>query len=294
MSFDLKKYLKERQKLVEKRLGQLVKSGRPTRLHESMRYSLLAGGKRLRPILVLAGAEACGGRSASVIDAACAIECIHTYSLIHDDLPAMDDDDLRRGRPTNHKAFDEPTAILAGDALLNIAFEIMTRKRTGKAAQRWLEATQILATASGSRGMIGGQMVDIQSEGQKTSRSTLAYIHAHKTGALLTAPLEMGAVLTGATAKKRRHLKTFGEKIGLAFQIADDILNVQGDEKKLGKKTGSDADRHKATYPALFGLEKAKSMADRELHLAMKELKSFGKKGEPLAALARFVVERDH
>ena len=293
-SFDLQKYLKAQQAVVEKRLAQLVPAAKPRRVHDAMRYSLLAGGKRLRPILTMAAARACGRPGGSVLDAACALECLHTYSLIHDDLPAMDNDDLRRGMPTNHKAFDEATAILAGDGLLTMSFEIMTQPRKGLAAQRWLEATRLLAVGGGAQGMIGGQMADIQAEGSPVSKSSLSYIHAHKTGALLAASLEIGAVLAGASAQKRRKLKDFGDKIGLAFQIADDILNVEGDEVKLGKKVGSDKAHSKATYPALYGLKKAKAMAASELAGALKIAKTFGKKGEPLSALARFVVERDY
>jgi geranylgeranyl diphosphate synthase type II len=288
MPFELSGYLKSRLSLVEAALKSCVPKAEPRRLHDAMRYSLLAGGKRLRPLLVMASAEACGASAKSVLGAACAFECLHTYSLIHDDLPAMDDDDLRRGKPTSHKAFDEATAILAGDALLTLAFELMASSR-GKAS----EALRVFAQASGSRGMVGGQMADIQAEGRRVGPAQLKAIHAGKTGALIRAAVECGAILAGAPQARRQALAAFGSHIGLAFQVADDILNVTGDAAKLGKKTGSDAGRGKATYPSLFGLEKSRKMAAAELAGALDCLRPFGKKAEPLAALARFVVERD-
>lgn len=260
-----------------------------------MRYSLLAGGKRLRPLLVIAAAEACGGTARKVLPAAAAFECLHTYSLIHDDLPAMDDDDMRRGRPTCHKAFDEATAILAGDGLLTLAFELLARNsgQAGVTPRAAVEAARVLAQAAGSAGMVAGQMADMLAEGKATKLQGLKAIHAGKTGALIRASVECGAVLAGASPLRRKALARFGTHIGLAFQVADDILNVEGDAHKLGKATGSDAKRGKATYPALLGLEGAKRLMRSEWKKAENALRIFGTKGEPLRALARFVIERD-
>jgi geranylgeranyl diphosphate synthase type II len=294
MVFSFESYLKSRLAAVEGALKRCVPAARPKRLADAMRYSLMAGGKRLRPLLVIASAEACGARASEVLGAACAFECLHTYSLIHDDLPAMDDDDLRRGRPTSHKAFDEATAILAGDALQALAFELLASSMRRAGPARALEALRVFAQASGQRGMVGGQMADIEAEGRPTTAAQLRFIHAGKTGALIGAAIECGAVLAGASALQRRALKAFGRHIGLAFQVSDDILNVVGDEAKLGKKTGSDAGRGKATYPSLFGLERSRKIARAEWARAQACLKAFGGKGEPLAALARFVIERDH
>jgi geranylgeranyl diphosphate synthase type II len=291
MPIVLKDYLASRLALVDRALSRCVPKAQPKRLHDAMRYSLLAGGKRLRPLLVIAAAEANGAKASQVLNAACAFECLHTYSLIHDDLPAMDNDDLRRGKPTNHKAFDEATAILAGDGLLTLAFELMAS--SGGAPGRATAALGAFARAAGSMGMVGGQMADILAEGKPVTAAQLKAIHAGKTGALIRAALECGAILAGAPAGRRRALAQFGSHIGLAFQVADDILNVTGDSAKLGKKTGSDAGLHKATYPALFGLEQSRSIAATELGAALACLRPFGKKAEPLAALARFVVERD-
>lgn len=294
MAFLFDQYLKSRLGSIETALRRCVPLMQPKRLADSMRYSLLAGGKRLRPLLVVAAAEACEGKVSDVLDAACALECLHTYSLIHDDLPAMDDDDLRRGRPTNHKAFDDATAILAGDALQALAFGLLARNARRAGTARAIEAIAVFAAASGQSGMVGGQMADIEAEGRNITRNQLRFIHAAKTGALITAAIECGALLAGASATQHRHLKAFGKHIGLAFQVSDDILNVVGDQAKLGKKTGSDAHRGKATYPSLYGLENSKSIAKQEWQKAQKSLKSFGKNAEPLAALARFVIERDH
>jgi geranylgeranyl diphosphate synthase, type II len=293
--FDLEAYLAGRRRLVEKALKRFLPVQEPGRLHQAMRYSLLAGGKRLRPILLLASAEACGLEAGKALPAACALESLHTYSLIHDDLPAMDNDDLRRGKPTCHKAFDEATAILAGDGLLTLAFEWMLSngRVPGIGAVRACEATVILARAAGSRGMVGGQMADILFEGRRVPPATLKYIHAHKTGDLLTASLECGAALAGARPWQRRSLKSFGSHIGLAFQIADDILNVTGDEKKMGKRGGSDAKRAKATYPAVFGLEKSRRQARKELDLALKALSLFKDEARPLRELAKYSVSRE-
>jgi geranylgeranyl diphosphate synthase type II len=292
---DFKRYYAARQARVEAALKRAVPPHKPARLKRAMDYSLLAGGKRLRPVLVIAAAEACGASAARVLPTALAFECLHTYSLIHDDLPAMDDDDLRRGRPTCHKAFDEATAILAGDALLTLAFELVARNARvrGMKPAAVVEASRILAVAAGAQGMVGGQMADIGAEERRVGLAQLKAIHAGKTGALIRGALEAGAVLAGAKPAQRRALAAYGRHIGLAFQIADDLLNVTGDQKKLGKRTGSDAGRGKSTYPALLGLQKARRFADNELKAALKALRPLGPSGEPLAALARFVIERD-
>jgi len=294
-SFHFQRYYAQRQALVEKALRRAVPAQKPARLKRAMDYSLLAGGKRLRPVLVMAAAEACGLKPERVLPAACALEALHTYSLIHDDLPAMDDDDLRRGRPTCHKAFDEATAILAGDGLLTLAFELLAgmAKAPGVAPAAAAEAVRLLAVGAGGQGMVGGQMADLLGEGKRLNLAQLKAIHAGKTGALITVSLEVGAVLAGAKAAQRTALAAYGRHIGLAFQVADDILNVEGDAAKLGKATGSDAGRDKATYPALLGLQKAKKVAQDELAAGLKALQPLGRAGEPLAALARFVVERD-
>jgi geranylgeranyl diphosphate synthase type II len=294
-AFNFQRYYAQRQALVEKALRKAVPPQEPLRLKQAMDYSLLAGGKRLRPVLVMAAAEACGAKPERVLPAACALEALHTYSLIHDDLPAMDDDDLRRGRPTCHRAFDEATAILAGDGLLTLAFELLAgnARVAGVAPARALEALQLLGVAAGGQGMVGGQMADLLGEGRRLTLGQLKAIHAGKTGALITVSLEIGAVLAGAKPVQRKALAVYGRHIGLAFQVADDILNVEGDAAKLGKATGSDADRDKSTYPALLGLQKAKKIAQDELAAGLEALRPLGKAGEPLAALARFVVERD-
>lgn len=294
-AFDFSDYYASRLALVEKALRRSVPRLKVPRLKRAMEYSLLGKAKRLRPVLVMAAAEACGAPAARVLDTACAFEALHTYSLIHDDLPAMDDDDLRRGRPTAHKAFDEATAILAGDALLTLAFELVARNAAvaGVKALDAVEASRILAHAAGGEGMVGGQMADIEAEGRRTGLAGLKAIHAGKTGALITAALECGAVLAGAPAPRRRALAAYGRHLGLAFQVADDILNVEGDPAKLGKGVGSDAEAGKATYPALLGLQNAKKIAHNELALALAALKLFGAAGEALRCLAAFVVERD-
>ena len=289
------KYYSQRQAQVERGLKACVPAVKPPRLRQAMRYSLLAGGKRLRPILLMAAAEACGGKAASVMPSACAFEALHTYSLIHDDLPAMDDDDLRRGRPTLHKAYDEATAILAGDALLTLAFELVAKNAAvkGIGAAAAVEASRILAVASGGQGMVGGQQADLLGEGRKVSLAGLKAIHAGKTGALITGACEAGAVLAKASKVQRKALRDYGRHIGLAFQVADDILNVVGEQKKLGKRTGSDKELGKATYPGIVGLVRARQIAQNEWDQAEKALRPLGQAGEPLRQLARFVIERD-
>lgn len=295
-TFDFENYLKGKQQEVNAALEEIWKDvvAPPTPLIPAMRYSLLAGGKRLRPILCIAGCEAVGGSQADVMPAACALEFIHTYSLIHDDLPAMDDDDLRRGKPTCHKAFDEATAVLAGDALLTAAFEIIAVAGCDQRgnALKWLEAIRLIARAAGYSGMVQGQMMDISSEGEKITLEELDGIHRLKTGALIEASVQAGAILGGGSPEEINALGAYGRKIGLAFQIVDDILNIEGKTEILGKPVGSDQAHEKATGPSLMGREQAKVRADELINSALQELSPFGTKGEPLAALAHYIVER--
>jgi geranylgeranyl diphosphate synthase, type II len=292
---DLAKYLTARTALVDRALDRHLpkESARPATIHKAMRYSLFAGGKRLRPVLTLAAAEACGGSVAAATPAACAVECIHTYSLIHDDLPCMDDDDLRRGRPTSHKVFGEGIAVLAGDALLTIAFEILAQ---AQATKRHSTAAQIaeLAHAAGSRWLVGGQVADLEGEGRALNAAELAYIHRCKTAALLTASLRLGAMSANATSAQLKSITTFGQSVGLAFQIIDDILDVTQPTEKLGKSAGKDVAAQKATYPAIHGLEKSRAEARRLTRAAHRALGSFGKKGETLRALADYLLAREY
>ncbi len=264
----------------------------PARLAEAMRYSVQAGGKRLRPVLALLAAKACGASEADAMASACALEMVHTYSLIHDDLPAMDDDDLRRGRPTCHKAFDEATAILAGDALLTLAFEIVAKDtHPAPAAVRCI---QILAEASGPMGMVGGQMADLEAEGRTDGTvERLEAIHRRKTGALLMAPLCMGAAVAQASVEVTQGLERYGRSIGLAFQIIDDLLDVQGDEAKLGKRAQKDSDLGKWTYPGLLGIQASRDKAQALADDAVKALAPLGEKAAVLRDLAWTLLERD-
>lgn len=296
-AFKLNKYLKSKAKEVDSALKKWLpkKHNIIESLYSAMRHSMLSGGKRLRPILVLAAAEACQKASQDLMPAALALECIHTYSLIHDDLPAMDNDDLRRGKPTCHKVYGEATAILAGDALLTYAFELMPKARLSGArpAQRLVDAIALLAHAAGMNGMVGGQVADIQSEGRDIDFPTLQYIHTHKTGYLIMAACRIGALLAGGTAKQIHALTVYGESLGLAFQIIDDILNVVGDPEKLGKQTGTDSSRAKATYPSLLGLEESRNHAGILIDQACEALKPLGESAEPLIALAQYVMKRE-
>lgn len=259
---------------------------RPQRLHEAMRYSLLAGGKRLRPGLCYAAFEDCDGTGDLADHGAVALEMLHTFSLIHDDLPCMDDDDFRRGLPTCHKKFDEATAVLAGDALCILAFEVLAR--TGNA-----RAIEVLARALGSDGMLGGQVVDIESEGGKAiDLETVQYIHSHKTAALIEASLEIGAILAGATEEKIALYREYGRLTGLAFQVVDDILDITSTTETLGKDVGSDIEKGKATYPALLGIEESRRIARELMDQAIAVCSHFGKSRGVLEDLARFIVER--
>lgn len=258
-----------------------------------MRYSVFAGGKRLRPILCLAAAEACGGLTKSAISLACAIECIHTYSLIHDDLPSMDNDDFRRGRPTCHKVFGEGIAVLAGDALLTIAFEIAAQ------ADGWprydLRAIfREISVAAGSRKLIAGQVADLEGEGRKINRTQLRYIHENKTAALLTTSVRLGAMSANATKPDLRAISDFGHALGLAFQVIDDILDVTQTSEKLGKSAGKDAAAQKATYPSVLGLAKSRAEAGRLTREAHDALQPLGKRATTLRALANYLLEREY
>ncbi len=276
---------------VDHRLGELLPPVdlRPSELHSAMRYSCLAPGKRLRPVLCLLAAQAVGALPIRALDAACAVEMIHCFSLIHDDLPAIDNDDLRRGRPTCHVQFGEAVAILAGDALFALAFDTLARVEGDPAAV--LRSMRVLTHAVGSDGLVGGETVDILSEGKAVDRDTLDYIHTRKTGALISAAAEIGAILGGGTEVQIRKLREYGEKIGLAFQIADDVLNETGTPEQLGKAVGSDRERQKATYPALYGLEASRV---RALELADESAKLVEgmHQEQMLTAIARYSVER--
>lgn len=295
---DVAAHLAGRARQVEAALDRLVPpaDASPARLHEALRYSLEAGGKRLRPALVMDGCVAVGGSPEAVLPTACALECVHTYSLIHDDLPCMDDDDLRRGRPSCHKQFDEATALLAGDALLTLAFELVARNadEPGIDAARALAASRELAVQAGAAGMVGGQALDLQSEGQTPTAELVAAIHTGKTVALITAAVVCGALLGGAHAEQVASLRRYARGLGLAFQIADDILDVVSDEATLGKPVGSDADHAKATWPVLFGLDESRRQAAALVDEAVAALNDFGPAADPLRALARYVIERDH
>jgi geranylgeranyl diphosphate synthase type II len=294
MPFDLKKYLEERRRLVDAALEKFLpgEGEWPPRLHEAMLYSIRAGGKRLRPILAIAACEALGASIDRVMPVATAIEMIHTYSLIHDDLPAMDDDELRRGKPTNHKIYGEALAILAGDALLTEAFRLMARHRHREVDPTVLmEVIESIADAAGSKGMAGGQVMDLESEKKKISLSELEKLHRHKTGRLMKISVEAGARLGGGTAAQVETLGLYGEKIGLAFQIADDVLDIEGGEE-IGKDVGSDLANEKATYPSLLGLSSSKELAGKMVEEAVSLLQSFDEKAEPLREIARYVVNR--
>ena len=265
----------------------------PRQLHRAMRYSLLAGGKRLRPALVLASGEAFGAGTDELMTAACAIEMIHTYSLIHDDLPAMDNDDLRRGRPTCHKAFGEAVAILAGDALLTQAFRVLAADSPQRDPEKQVRVIREIAIAAGSvEGMIGGQMADLENEGKRVDAGTLEYIHRSKTGALITAPVVVGGIIAGASEAQLDRLRGFGERIGLAFQIADDILDVTSTSEQLGKTPGKDLAARKATYPSVHGIEASERRARELVDEAVDMISSPELSTGVLAEIARFIIAR--
>src|SRR5438094_6682688 len=294
-SMNLKAYLRSRQKEIDRALDRYLPKPKtkPTTLHRAMRYSLFAGGKRLRPILCLAAAEACGGKISNALPLACALECIHTYSLVHDDLPSMDNDDFRRGRPTCHKVFGEGIAVLAGDALLTIAFEIVSH---AKPSRRYDMSTLLreVAVAAGSRKLIAGQVADLEAEGKRTECEELRYIHENKTAAILTASVCLGAMSANAPSKELAAMTKFGRALGLAFQVIDDILDVTQTSEKLGKSAGKDVAAQKATYPATIGLEKSRAEAKRLTKQAHDALSIFGKKADALHALANYLLEREY
>jgi geranylgeranyl diphosphate synthase type II len=296
--FDLKSYLEIRRRRVDAFLQRCfgVDDSAATRVTRAMSYSVMAGGKRLRPVLCIAGAEAVDGDHEAVTALACALEMIHTYSLIHDDLPAMDDDEKRRGKATCHVQFDQATAILAGDALLTLAFEILAITATQCPANghgKWLRVIAKIASAAGCSGMIEGQMQDMAFEGTVVSIEELETLHGLKTGKLIEASVVSGAMVAGTSEAKLQALGDYAAHIGLAFQVADDILNVTGDPERLGKATGTDQARGKNTYPSLIGLAPAQRLADRLVDKALNALSDFDNKADPLRAIARYVVERN-
>ena len=289
-------YLETRKKIIDEALERYMpgEDNYPPVIFKALRYSLFAGGKRIRPILCLASAEALGGNIESILPVACALELIHTYSLIHDDLPAMDDDDYRRGRLTSHKVFGENMAILAGDALLTKAFHLMSdRGLTEKIApEKLISVIHDIAAAAGYFGMVGGQVVDVQSEGEAVDTEVLNFIHTRKTGAMITAAVKAGAVLANAGEVELNALTSYGRHVGLAFQIADDILNVEGDQKLMGKGTGSDTKRGKVTYPALVGMDASRKKAGDLVEGALSAIKNFDHRAEPLRMIAAYIIER--
>ena len=294
---DLDSYLNDRKKKVDKALREYLPPEHtyPTIIFQAVRYSLFAGGKRIRPILCMAAAEAVGGDADATLPVACALEMIHTYSLIHDDLPAMDNDDYRRGILTNHKIFGENIAILAGDALLTEAFHLLSHPDQMKDldAVKRLELIHDISSAAGYFGMVGGQVMDVQSEGKEFDMATLQYIHSRKTGAMIITSVRAGAVLAGGDRRQIDALTHYANQMGLAFQIADDILNVEGEEKRLGKRTGTDRDRGKATYPCLVGVVESHKKGQELLTEALEAISGFDGKAEPLRQIARHIVERD-
>jgi geranylgeranyl diphosphate synthase type II len=291
---DFKKELKKKAAVVEKALDRFLPSPEayPPLIHQAMRYSVLGGGKRLRPALVMASAEVAGGKAHDVLPAACALELIHAYSLVHDDLPAMDNDDYRRGKLTSHKVYGEAMALLVGDALLTLAFKLLSECRCSR-PEYVVRTINEVAAAAGTMGLIGGQVVDTFSTGDDINAATLEYIHRHKTGAIYRAAVRTGVILSGAGEDELASLTEYAEYMGLAFQIKDDILDIEGDEKKLGKPVGSDIRNNKATYPALFGLEKSKEKAVSAVNSAKDALQPFGKEADFLRALVEYVIERD-
>jgi len=293
--FDLLTYLAERQAQVEAALDHAFPVIYPEKIYEAMRYSIMAGGKRLRPILCLATCELIGGTVEMAMPTACALEMIHTMSLIHDDLPAMDNDDYRRGKLTNHKVFGEDIAILAGDGLLAYAFEHVAMETRNVAPEGLLRVVAILGRAVGAAGLVGGQVVDLESEGQaNVSLETLNFIHNHKTAALLEASVTSGSILAGVSDTDLQRLSRYAQHIGLAFQIVDDILDITATQEELGKTAGKDLRAQKATYPSFWGLEESRKQAQSLIGQAKAELAAFGEKAKPLMAIADFITARTH
>lgn len=292
--FNLQSYLKVRAAQVEAALDSALPVVYPEQIYQSMRYSLLAGGKRLRPILCLATCEMLGASSDVAMPTACALEMVHTMSLIHDDLPAMDNDDYRRGQLTNHKVYGEDVAVLAGDALLAYAFEHIASQTSGAQPQQVLQVIAALARAVGAAGLVGGQIVDLASEGKAVDEQTLTYIHMHKTAALLEVSVTSGATLAGADQSVVERLKRYAQRIGLAFQIVDDVLDITSTSETLGKSVGKDVAVQKATYPRLWGLEESQRKAQELVDQAISELDGFESRSQPLIAIARYITARTH
>lgn len=290
---NLETYINERRRIVNTFIdGYFNAPLRPELLKDSITYSLSAGGKRIRPILCIASYEACGGRTEEIVPYASALEFIHTYSLIHDDLPAMDNDDLRRGKPTNHKVFGEGIAILAGDGLLTEAFYLLSLNPSGFDTNLVLQVINEVARASGIEGMVGGQAADLIYETREPDREMLYFIHTHKTASLIRASVKIGGVLAGCGKERLDSLSSYGERIGLAFQIIDDILDVEGETEVIGKPKGSDEKKKKMTYPRLFGIERSRQMASELISEAINALSDFDERAEPLRGIARYLIER--
>ena len=293
---DLASYLREKKAIVDRTLEAYFPEaeGPASDLMDAMKYSLFAGGKRLRPILCMAGAEALGGDASRVLIVACALELIHTYSLIHDDLPLMDDDDLRRGKPTCHKVFGDAIALLAGDGLLTESFNLMTAPESTDQVSPHLilRVIALISGAAGYRGMVGGQVVDIQSEGKGVDLSLVEFIHSHKTGALIAASVASGVILAGGDESQIEAISSYGRKIGLAFQISDDILDIEGDSRIMGKESGSDEQKGKITYPAVIGMGKAREIQSELVAASIEALQMFDHRAEPLRQIAHYIIER--
>lgn len=293
--FNLVAYLKARRQLCEAALDKAIPMQYPDKIYESMRYSLLAGGKRLRPMLCIATCEMIGGTIEMAMPTACAMEMLHTMSLIHDDLPAMDNDDYRRGKLTNHKVYGDDIAILAGDGLLAYAFEYVVENTENVPPERILQVVSRMGRAVGAAGLVGGQVVDLESEGKSdVSLETLNFIHNHKTAALLEACVVCGGILAGASSEDVQRLSRYSQNIGLAFQIIDDILDITATQEQLGKTAGKDLKANKVTYPSLWGLEESRKKADYLVEAACTEITPFGEKAQPLIAIAHFITNRNH
>ncbi|MBB6216633.1 geranylgeranyl diphosphate synthase type II [Anaerosolibacter carboniphilus] len=295
---DFKNLMDKQIQLIDRSLDQVLPKEKDYQdiIFESMRYSVFAGGKRLRPILMLAACEFVGGHEKDVLPFCCAIEMIHTYSLIHDDLPAMDNDDFRRGKPTNHKVYGEGIAVLAGDGLLNYAYEIMLKSLLQDAGdpKRKIQAMEEIARAAGIYGMIGGQVVDLASENKQIDGDALDYIHNHKTAALIVAAIRAGAIIGGADDQALNRLTEYGKCIGLGFQITDDLLDILGDEKKLGKKVGSDIENHKSTYPSIHGIDQSIAKVQELFHKSLAALQGYDNKSAFFVNLADYLVKREY
>ncbi len=293
-AFSLERYSRETRTRIDAALDAYTRfdGDCPTSLGEAMRYSLLAPGKRLRPLLVLLAAEACGGDEAAAMPAACAVEMVHAYSLVHDDLPAMDDDDLRRGRPTCHKVFGEALAILAGDALLTLAFEVLAREVHPPAIAA--ECCALLGRAAGCSALVGGQADDLAGEFSGGGLETLMAIHRRKTGAMMLVSLQLGAIISGASEEQLASLTEYGQCLGLAFQITDDLLDVQGETEAMGKRVGKDSGRGKLTYPGILGIEESTRRAEALVAQATRALEPLAQQAAGLQALAHYVLHRNH